>query len=129
MSIQRSERVQEALRQEISRIVHGELKDPRLGFITITGVQLTRDLRYAKVYFSVLGEAKDRSLALKGLNNAKGYIKGLIADRINLRFTPEIDFRIDEFFDEARKIRSVLDILKNERSEKDETGDRGDKRP
>ena len=129
MSIQRSERVQEALRQEISRIVHGELKDPRLGFITITGVQLTRDLRYAKVYFSVLGEAKDRSLALKGLNNAKGYIKGLIADRINLRFTPEIDFRIDEFFDEARKIRGVLDILKKEGSEKDETGDRGDKRP
>ena len=128
MSIQRSERVQEALRQEISRIVHGELKDPRLGFITITGVQLTRDLRYAKVYFSVLGEAKDNSLALKGLNSAKGYIKGLIADRINLRFTPEIDFRIDEFFDEARKIRSVLDILKNERSEKDETGDRGDKK-
>ena len=129
MSIQRSERVQEALRQEISRIVHGELKDPRLGFITITGVQLTRDLRYAKVYFSVLGEAKDRSLALKGLNNAKGYIKGLIADRINLRFTPEIDFRIDEFFDQARKIRGVLDIFKKDGSEKDETGDRGDKRP
>ena len=128
MSIQRSEKVQEALRQEISRIVHGELNDPRLGFITITGVQLTRDLRYAKVYFSVLGEAKDNSLALKGLNSAKGYIKGLIGDRIGLRFTPEIDFRIDEFFDEARKIRSVLDILKNERSEKDETGDRGDKR-
>ena len=128
MSIQRSERVQEALRQEISRIVHGELKDPRLGFITITGVQLTRDLRYAKVYFSVLGEAKDNSLALKGLNSAKGYIKGLIADRIKLRFTPEIDFRIDEFFDEAKKIRSVLDILKQEGGEKDETGDRGDKR-
>src|SRR3989338_8449017 len=123
MSIQRSERVQEALRQEISRIVHGELKDPRLGFITITGVQLTRDLRYAKVYFSVLGEAKDNSLALKGFNSAKGYIKGLIADRIKLRFTPEIDFRIDEFFDEAKKIRGVLDILKKERSEKDETGD------
>ena len=129
MSIQRSERVQEALRQEISRIVHGELKDPRLGFITITGVQLTRDLRYAKVYFSVLGEAKDNILALKGLNSAKGYIKGLIADRIKLRFTPEIDFRIDEFFDEAKKIRSVLDILKQEGGEKDETGDRGDKRP
>ena len=129
MSIQRSERVQEALRQEISRIVHGELNDPRLGFITITGVQLTKDLRYAKVYFSVLGEAKDNRLALKGLNSAKGYIKGLIADRIKLRFTPEIDFRIDEFFDEAKKIRSVLDILKKEGGEKDETGDRGDKKP
>lgn len=129
MSVQRHERVQEALRQEISRIVHGELKDPRLGFITITGVQLARDLRYAKVYFSVLGEAKDSSLALKGLNSAKGYIKGLIADRIKLRFTPDIDFRIDEFFDEARKIRGVLDILKKEKGEKDEKDNRGDKKP
>ncbi|HPM43618.1 MAG TPA: ribosome-binding factor A, partial [Candidatus Omnitrophota bacterium] len=52
----RPERAQEAIRQEISTIIHNELKDPRLGFITITGVELTKDMRYAKVYFSVLGE-------------------------------------------------------------------------
>ena len=61
---QRPERVQEALRQEVSRIVHNEIKDPRLGFITITGVELTKDLRYAKVFFSVLGEEKKKKLAL-----------------------------------------------------------------
>ena len=75
MSTQRSERVQEAIRQEVSRIVQLEMKDPRLGFITITKVELTKDLRHARVYFSVLGENKDKHLTLKGLNSAKGYIK------------------------------------------------------
>ena len=60
MSSARPERVQEALRQEISKIVQNEIKDPRLGFITITAVDLTRDLRFARVYFSVLGEEKDK---------------------------------------------------------------------
>jgi ribosome-binding factor A len=67
MSSARPERVQEALRQEISRIVLNEINDPRLGFLTITGVELTRDLRFARVYFSVLGEDKKKHLALKGL--------------------------------------------------------------
>ena len=126
MSTQRPERVQEALRQEISRIVQNELKDPRLGFLTITGVELTRDLRYAKVYFSVLGDAKNKQLALKGLKSAKGFIKGLIADRIKLRFMPELDFRIDESFDRGKHIYDILDALKKEKD--NEEGDRGDKK-
>ena len=77
MSSQRPGRVQEAIRQEVSKIVHVEMKDPRIGFITITKVDLTKDLRYARIYFSILGEDKDKKLALRGLNNAKGYIKGL----------------------------------------------------
>ena len=112
MSRQRPERVQEALRQEISRIVTGEIKDPRIGFITITKVELTKDLRYAKVYFSVLGEAKDKALALKGLNSAKGYIKGMIADRINLRLVPEISFRIDEAIEHTKEIYDLFESIK-----------------
>ena len=88
MSSARPERVQEALRQEISKIVQNEIKDPRLGFITITSVELSRDLRYARVFFSVLGEEKHKKLALKGLTSAKGYIKGLLADRVKLKFMP-----------------------------------------
>jgi len=111
---QRPERVQEALRQEISRIVHNEIKDPRLGFITITGVELTKDLRYAKIYFSVLGEEKAKLLALKGLNSAKGYIKGRISDRIKLRFMPQIEFKIDETLEHTKKIYDLLNKLKKE---------------
>lgn len=121
---QRPERVQEALRQEISRIVHNEMKDPRLGFITITGVELTKDLRYAKVYFSVLGEEKDKKLALKGLNSAKGYVKGLISDRIKLRYMPQIEFKIDETLEHTKKIYDLLNKLKKEKL--DEEGNRGD---
>lgn len=126
MSSQRPERVQEALRQEISRIVQNEVKDPRLGFLTITRVELTRDLRYARVFFSTLGESKEKHLALKGLNHAKGYIKGLIADRIKLRFMPEIEFKIDESFEHAKKIYDLLDKLKKESEDaKRNRGDQG----
>lgn len=118
MSKPRPERVQEALRQEISKIVHNELKDPRLGFITITKVELTKDLRYAKVYFSVLGEMKDKGLALKGLNSAKGYIKNLIADRIKLRFVPEVAFKIDDSLEHTKHIYDILDQLKKEKHDK-----------
>ncbi|MDD3906332.1 MAG: 30S ribosome-binding factor RbfA [Candidatus Omnitrophica bacterium] len=115
MAKQRPERVQEALRQEISKIVQGEMKDPRIGFITITKVDLTKDLRYAKVYFSVFGEDKDKKLALKGLNSAKGYVKGLIADRINLRFMPEIVFMVDESIEHTKHIYGILDKIRKER--------------
>ncbi len=124
MGSQRPGRVQEALRQEISKIVHSEMKDPRIGFITITKVDLTKDLRYARIYFSILGEDKDKKLALRGLNNAKGYIKGLLADRIKLRFMPEIAFAIDESLGHAKHIYDILDQIKKERI--DGKGDRGD---
>ena len=108
----RPERVQEALRQEISRVVLKEIKDPRIGFLTITKVDLTKDLRYAKVYFSVLGGAKEKALALKGLNSAKGYIKGMVADRISLRLVPEISFRIDESIEHTEEIYNLFKMIK-----------------
>ena len=127
MSRQRPERVQEALRQEISRIVQTEIKDPRIGFLTITKVELTKDLRYAKVYFSVLGEIKNKALALKGLNSAKGFIKGMVADRIKLRFVPEIAFRIDDSFEHTRAIQDLLERIKNKEGGADEGSNKGDK--
>ena len=125
MSSQRPGRVQEAIRQEISNIVHKEMRDPRIGFITITKVDLTKDLRYARIYFSILGENKEKKLALSGLNNAKGYIKGLLADRIKLRFMPEIAFAIDESMEYAKHIYDILDQIKKEKS--NAKSDRGDK--
>ena len=126
MSSQRPERVQEAIRQEVSKIIQDEMRDPRLGFLTITGVVLTRDLRYARIYFSVLGEDKDKRLALKGLKNAKGYIKGLLADRIKLKFMPDIEFKIDESFEHTRHVYDILNKIKKERE--DAEGNSGDKK-
>ncbi len=112
----RPERVQEALRQEISKVALEEIKDPRVGFLTITKVELTKDLRYAKVYFSVLGGAKEKALALKGLNSAKGYIKGVVADRIKLRLVPEISFRIDESIEHTEEIYNLFKRIKKKES-------------
>ena len=126
MAKQRPERVQEALRQEISKIVQGEMKDPRIGFITITKVELTKDLRYAKVYFSVLGEDKDKKLALRGLNSAKGYIRGILGDRIKLRYMPDIEFKVDETLERTRHIYDLFEKIKKEK--KDDAGsDSGNK--
>lgn len=124
MSSQRPGRVQEAIRQEVSKIVQMEMKDPRLGFITITKVELAKDLRFAKIFFSVLGEDKHKKLTLKGLNSAKGYIKGLLADRIKLRYMPDIVFVIDEAMEHTQHIYDILNKIKKER--KDASGDSGD---
>lgn len=127
MSSQRPGRVQEAIRQEVSKILHCEIRDPRLGFLTITEVELTNDLRYARIYFSVLGEDKDKRLALKGLNSAKGYIKGLLGDRIKLRYMPEIEFKIDETLERTQRVYDIFEKIKKEK--KDDAGsDRGDKK-
>ena len=125
----RPERVQEAIRQEVSLIIQNEIKDPRLGFLTITGVELTPDLRYARIYFSTLGEQKDKFLALKGLRSAKGYIKGRLADKIKLRYMPEIEFKIDESLERTKKVYDILEKWHEEidGKEKPDAGDtRGD---
>lgn len=125
MSSQRPGRVQEAIRQEVSRIVQNEMRDPRIGFITITKVDLTKDLRYARIYFSVLGSAKDKRNTLYGLNSAKGYIKGLLSDKIKLRFMPDIEFKVDESLEHTQQIYDLLDKLKKEK--RDAEDNRGDK--
>lgn len=126
MSSQRPGRVQEAIRQEVSNIIHDQIRDPRLGFLTITGVELTKDLRYARIYFSVLGEDKEKKLALRGLNSAKGYIKGILGDRIKLRYMPDIEFKIDDTLERTRHIYDLFEQIKKEK--KDDAGsDSGDK--
>lgn len=123
MSSQRPERVQEAIREEVAKIVQQELKDPRLGFITITRVELTRDLRFARIFFSVLGDAKAKKRAFYGLNSAKGYIKGKLADKVKLKFMPDIVFKIDDSFEKTKEIFDILEKLKTEDKEKKERKD------
>jgi ribosome-binding factor A len=108
----RHERVAQALKREISNIIHDELKDPRLGFVTITDVELTPDLRYAKVFFSVLGKDQDYKKTQEALDCALGFIRRLIAQRIRLRFVPEITFKEDRSAEYSIKIQEVLEEIK-----------------
>ncbi|MDP3732610.1 MAG: 30S ribosome-binding factor RbfA [Candidatus Omnitrophota bacterium] len=108
----RHDKVSEALKQEISNIIHAELKDPRLGFITVTRVELTQDLRNAKVFFSVLGKEKEHKKTKEALDSALGFIRRLIAQRIRLRLVPEISFQEDRSAEYSIRIQEALDEIK-----------------
>jgi len=108
----RCEKVAEAIKKEVSLIIHDELKDPRLGFITITRVEVTADLRQAKIFFSVLGKDEDYKKSKDALDSALGFIRRLIGQRISLRFVPEIMFREDRSSEYSIRIQKVLDEIK-----------------
>jgi len=115
----RVKRVQAALKDEVSRIIHDDLKDPRIGFITVTKVDLTPDLREAKIHYSVLGTDKNKNDTKIGLRQAKGYIRKLIGDRLKLRYTPEIRFSPDKGYEYTRRIEEIIDKIHKEKEEKD----------
>jgi ribosome-binding factor A len=108
----RYEKVAEAIKREASLIIHDELKDPRMGFVTITAVELTQDLRYAKIFFSVLGKDEDYKRSKEALDSALGFIRKLIAQRVKLRFAPEIIFREDRSGEYSIRIQTILDQIK-----------------
>ncbi len=104
----RSDKVAESIKKEICGIIRDELKDPRVGFVTITGVDLTADLRFAKIYYSVMGNEKVKNDTLEGLKKATGFIRCKLGERIRLKFTPEIRFMPDESLDYSQHIEEIL---------------------
>lgn len=108
----RQEKVAEAIKKEVSLILHDELKDPRLGFVTVTRVEVTHDLRQAKIFFSVLGKDEDYQRTKKALDSGIGFIRRLIAQRIRLRFAPEIIFKEDRSTEYSIRIEEVLNEIK-----------------
>lgn len=108
----RRERVAEAVRQEVSLIIHDKLKDPRVGFVTITRVEMAPDLRFAKIYFSVLGKDEEYKKTREALDSGAGFIRKLIAEKINLRYAPEIAFEEDRSTEYSVRIQEVLNEVK-----------------
>lgn len=92
-----------------------DLKDPRIGFVTITRVGVSEDCRLAKVYFSVMGTPEERERSLKGLNSAKGYVRKELGRRIRLRYTPQILFQFDPSIEYAIHIGEVIHHIQQER--------------
>ncbi len=105
----RPERVGQEIQAAIGRILaRGELRDPRIGFITITGVKVSPDLRVARVFYSMIGSEKERQETQKGLDAAKGYVRREVTSAVNLRVSPEIFFTFDESVGEGDKIDRLL---------------------
>ena len=112
----RAERVGEQMKQEIMDIVNNKVKDPRVGFLTITDVELTKDLSQAKVYLTVLGNDKEVDNTFKALHKATGFIKSELGSRMRLRIIPELTFEYDESIEYGNKIeRMIQDLHKNDK--------------
>jgi ribosome-binding factor A len=105
----RNDRLAEEVREEVARIVGTGLKDPRIGFVTVIRVELTADLRNARVYVGILGGPADRDKTLAGLQQAAGFIRRELGRRIHVRHTPELQFRYDEGLDATARVARLLE--------------------
>lgn len=114
MSQLRVEKVQELMKQEASNIILRELKDPRIGFVTVTQAEVTGDLREAKIYVSLMGSDKEIKNCWEGLMSSLGYIRRELGHRIRLRFTPQISFVLDKSLDYSEYIQKLLQGIKTE---------------
>jgi ribosome-binding factor A len=112
----RADRVAALIKEEVSQIILQELADPHLGFLTITKVKCSDDLRHAKIFFSVLGSAEKQNEARQALDRALGYIRGEIGHRLTLRFVPTIQFYYDDSAEYAEHIETLLKQIKSESS-------------
>ena len=106
----RISRINDEILRELSQIIRTEVKDPRIGTMTsIIRVETTQDLKYCKVFVSVLGNDEEKDSVMKGLKNAGGFIRHLLAERLNLRYTPELTFKLDDSVEYAVRMSKLID--------------------
>jgi ribosome-binding factor A len=120
MSSGRMRRVDEAIRQVLGDALGAELKDPRVGFVTVTDVRTSADLRHARVYVSVLGESgrssepEQREASLEGLRSAHGFLQGRVASELRLKRTPTLEFAYDDTTDRAMRVDELIEEIGQE---------------
>ena len=100
--------------EEISKLLTHGLKDPRIGFVTLTKIELSDNLKHAKVLVSIFGDEKQKEDSLEGLNSAKGYIRGHLGRNLYLRYIPELQFKLDKSADHVEKITRIIKELHHE---------------
>ncbi|MCZ6479785.1 MAG: 30S ribosome-binding factor RbfA [candidate division NC10 bacterium] len=110
----RAARVGDLLKEEISDLLLRNIRDPRIGFVTITEVHVSADLRHARVYFVTHEGGEEQQRTLEGLESARGYLRGELGRRLHLRYAPDLSFTVDETLDHSFKIREILKSLETE---------------
>ncbi len=110
----RQEKLGELIAAELSDLLRNRVKDPRVGFASITRVEVSGDLRHAKVFVSVMGTPEEQAATMKGLRNATGYLRHELAERIVLRYMPEINFRLDTSIEEGARILELIRQVEEE---------------
>jgi ribosome-binding factor A len=114
MSVRRRRQVASILQEELSLIIQRELKDPRLGFASITRVDVSPDIRYARVFVSVFGSVDEQESTIEALNHARGYIRKLVGPRLTLRFIPNFSFVLDNSMEHAERIARLLNDVQDD---------------
>jgi ribosome-binding factor A len=109
VSTSRSARIADQIQRELAELVRLELRDPRVGMITLTGVELSRDQSHAKVFFTVLGPATAAELALEGLQRAAGFLRSQLAHRLTTRKVPELHFEYDQSVERGMRLSRLID--------------------
>ena len=117
MPSDRLHKVAEAIKEEVAQILQRELKDPRIGFVTVTRVTITPDLQHATVYFSMLESHGNPAETEAGLKSARGFIRKLLGERLRIRVTPEVTFRADPSLAEMARISKLLGEVKKSTEE------------
>jgi ribosome-binding factor A len=102
-------RVQDLIRDEVSLIFLRDIRDPDIGLVTVLGVEMTEDLRHAKIVCSIFGGKEEKEKALRALRRSKGYVKFLLGKRIRIKYMPEIEFVLDDSFERLRRIEELLE--------------------
>ena len=105
----RMRRVNEAVREVLSGHIGEDLKDPRIGFVTVTGVETSPDLRHARVYVSVLGSDEEKDAALEGLRSSAGFLQSKVGQELRMKRTPTLEFHYDDSIDRGMRISELLD--------------------
>jgi len=105
----RAERLAEEIREQVARMIASDLKDPRLGFVTVTRVELAHDLGHARIHVGVLGSEAEREKSLSALRQASGFVRRELGKRLRIRHTPEVDFRYDKGLDATDRVARLLD--------------------
>lgn len=119
MTVKRSEKIAEAIHEIVSALLLKGVKDPRIGFTTITGVKVSDDLHFATIYFSVIGSDAEKKSTGSGLNSAKGFIRRELGKSLRMRYVPEIFFRYDESVEYGQRIDSLLDEIHTTENDND----------
>jgi ribosome-binding factor A len=130
MPSRRTEKAAEAIREVVSMAILTELNDPRVRDVTVTHVEVSRDLRYAKIHVSVMGDETRQQLTLRGLQSAAGFLQAKVAERIEIRYTPKLSFVLDQGVKRSIAVAKILrEVLPPEESDEPQTDVMGDEPP
>ena len=125
----RAQRLTEEIREQVARMIASDLKDPRLGFVTVTRVEMTHDLGLARVHVGVLGSEAEREKTMKALGQASGFVRRELGKRLRIRHTPEVEFRYDKGLDATDRVAQLLDDERRRASTASGDAGEGDEEP